>query len=58
MPAFVPLSKGGSNSIDNMVPCCKKCNASKHTMSSEKWMSKIISKYPHLSNSEAENENV
>lgn len=25
----VPLASGGDNSIDNIVPCCRKCNASK-----------------------------
>lgn len=26
---IMPVSKGGANRIDNLVPCCKSCNASK-----------------------------
>lgn len=25
----VPLSRGGSNALDNLVPCCTSCNSSK-----------------------------
>lgn len=27
---FIPLSKGGSNEIENIVPACASCNGSKH----------------------------
>jgi hypothetical protein len=53
---IVPLSRGGSNSIDNMVPCCKECNKSKHATPLLVWMWKMKSKAELLlSNSEAEN---
>lgn len=26
---IVPLTKGGTNNIDNLVPCCRSCNSSK-----------------------------
>lgn len=29
---YIPLSRGGSNSIDNIVPACRHCNSSKHDM--------------------------
>ena len=28
----VPLSRGGTNSIDNILPACRSCNGRKHTM--------------------------
>jgi len=27
----IPLSRGGSNNIENIVPACKRCNNTKHT---------------------------
>lgn len=33
----IPLSKGGSNSITNVVPTCKPCNGSKHDLLLTDW---------------------
>lgn len=37
----VPLSRGGSNSIDNIVPACKSCNSIKHTMTYDEFVERI-----------------
>jgi hypothetical protein len=34
---FIPLSRGGSGSADNIVPACKGCNASKNARPVEEW---------------------
>ena len=33
----VPLSRGGSNSPSNILPCCLMCNASKNAMTLHEW---------------------
>ena len=35
----VPLSKGGSNSIVNVVPCCRPCNSDKRDLLLDQWPS-------------------
>ena len=38
---LVPLSRGGSNSIDNIVPCCRYCNSAKHTKTYEEYVEQL-----------------
>jgi len=38
---MVPLARGGSNTIDNIVPACFKCNNEKHTLTSEEFFASI-----------------
>jgi 5-methylcytosine-specific restriction endonuclease McrA len=33
----VPLARGGTNFIDNILPACRTCNARKHTMTEEEF---------------------
>lgn len=33
----VPLSRGGSNSITNILPCCRPCNSDKRDLLLEEW---------------------
>jgi 5-methylcytosine-specific restriction endonuclease McrA len=32
-----PLSRGGTNYIDNILPACRSCNGRKHTMTEEEF---------------------
>jgi 5-methylcytosine-specific restriction endonuclease McrA len=36
---FITLSKGGENSLDNILPCCECCNSSKSNRDPVKWYS-------------------
>lgn len=38
---FVPLIRGGTNEIANLVPCCKGCNSKKGTKSPEQFLAEI-----------------
>jgi 5-methylcytosine-specific restriction endonuclease McrA len=37
---FTPISRGGDNDIDNLVPCCQRCNSSKSNNSLIIWLAK------------------
>jgi len=34
----IPLSRGGSNYIDNLVPACRLCNSKKHNKTAEEYL--------------------
>lgn len=36
---FIPKANGGRNGIDNIVPCCEKCNNLKQAKSPKSWCS-------------------
>lgn len=35
---FFPISQGGDNVLENLVPCCKSCNSRKGTSTGEDWL--------------------
>lgn len=36
----LPLSRGGSDYVENILPACRSCNASKHDKTPEEWLGK------------------
>jgi len=38
----IPLFRGGTNYIDNLVPACRSCNSKKHTKTAEEFMATLI----------------
>lgn len=36
---IIPLTRGGLNKIENLVPCCKSCNSKKHTKTGDEFRS-------------------
>jgi 5-methylcytosine-specific restriction endonuclease McrA len=42
----VPLSRGGTNTIDNILPACRVCNARKHRMTEEEFRARLASESP------------
>jgi 5-methylcytosine-specific restriction endonuclease McrA len=37
---FIPVSRGGSDALGNLLPCCKSCNSSKHNADPLEWYSR------------------
>ena len=37
----VPLARGGTNLIDNILPACRSCNGMKHTMTEEEFRARL-----------------
>jgi len=37
----IPLSRGGSNDISNIVPACRRCNAKKHKLTDEEFRKRL-----------------
>lgn len=38
----VPLSRGGTNSIDNILPACRSCNGRKHRMTEDEFRRLLV----------------
>jgi len=39
----IPLARGGTNMIDNIVPACARCNARKHLMTEDEFGARLAS---------------
>lgn len=42
MDHVVPIAKGGRHNLDNVVPCCKACNADKADKTLEQWGREVL----------------
>jgi 5-methylcytosine-specific restriction endonuclease McrA len=38
---WIPLSRGGSHTIDNIVPACHSCNSRKYNMTGDEYLAKL-----------------
>ena len=38
----VPLSRGGSNFIENIIPCCRRCNTRKRTATEDEFRARLL----------------
>lgn len=43
----IPLARGGSNDIGNIVPACRNCNAKKHTLTDEEFRKRLADEGDH-----------
>lgn len=43
----VPIRRGGSNFIDNLLPCCFSCNSKKRNQTLEEWRMDLAKKYEY-----------
>lgn len=41
----MPLARGGSNSIDNILPACGRCNRRKHLMTEEEFRARLAAEH-------------
>lgn len=39
---FVPRSKGGSDDIANLLPCCRRCNCRKGAKPPQEWLTTVM----------------
>lgn len=43
---LIPICRGGSNLIDNLVPCCLRCNQAKAFLTEEEYWAKLCTASP------------
>jgi 5-methylcytosine-specific restriction endonuclease McrA len=48
----IPLSRGGDNTLENLVACCKDCNQRKDNMTDVEFLSLLESERAHSSMAE------
>lgn len=38
----IPISKGGTNAVENLCVCCRKCNSAKHDKTEAEYLAKVV----------------